>query len=174
MRNVDGAGILFDNLSGIGNIGRCNTITDCGECGIKIRQVSLVYSNIIKGSTESGIEMTANTDDGGDVYNNTIYHSGSGAGIWQGADAGTNTKTNIYNNVVVSVAGAGNGIYIHNHGGTASDYANENHNCVYGWSAANDFVDDVAAIAAGANSIIIDPKFVDAANNDYHLLLSSP
>ena len=170
IRGVDGAGILFDSLSGTDNIARYNIITDAAESGFKIRSAGQsVYYNIIKGSGESGVEISAPiTGNCSDAYNNTIYGLFSIAGIYITSTC-TGAVGDIENNIVVDSGASPTGIRIES---TADSFV-ENYNLVYGFT--NNCDDETpGGGSCGANDVNGDPLLTNSGAGDFTLQLTSP
>jgi len=134
-----------------------------------------VHHNLVLQNSGRGVEFF--NQSAGSIYNNTIISSGTGD---YGVFLTNQTSVPIYNNIV---QGFQNGIYAEN---TIQNY-NLDHNDLYDISGslfsgsaipplAGQMIDqnangDASDIYA---NISFDPQFVDAVNDDYDLLITSP
>jgi hypothetical protein len=114
----------------------------------------LIYGNIFYDCTY-GVGVANGTPTVAKVYNNVFYHV-TGQHIWL-----ENTSVDSANNIHVRVGDSG--VAIHNNGGGS-------------WTIRNNAY-DVSATAGvpglGTGSVVGDPLFVDAVNNDFHLQITS-
>jgi len=151
--------------------------TDGGGAGIHVGHGddNDIYSNIIA-SNLCGIRLKNTDTTGNEFYNNTYYEN-SAYGFHSDNAGGNAPAFTMGNELIVGTDSGDVGIQIDagcigTDGATTVTYVG-----VYNAATAiND--DDVAAwddvgddITGGLES---DPKFVDAANDDFHLLVSSP
>jgi len=115
----------------------------------------------------SGSVMINLDDDSGGagnnrIYNNTFYQDGSYPGLQAGIRwvVSSSTKWSIKNNIFVGLKYS-----IHSYIGVSPILATITHNCFY--NNEND-------PHMGNSYVTGDPKFVDAANDDFHLQADSP
>jgi len=134
-----------------------------------------VHHNIVKLNSGRGVEIINQSS--GSLYNNTLISTGSGD---YGVYLSNQTSPSVYNNMI---HGFQNGIYAEN---TIQNY-NLDHNNLFDISGslfsgsaipplAGQMIDqnangDASDIYA---NISFDPQFVDATNDDYDLLITSP
>jgi nitrous oxidase accessory protein NosD len=113
---------------------------------------AVISSNLVTGGV-AGVYLRGSVD--AKVYNNTLV--GNGAGV----DFSNTDKVSIVNNIVAFGTTGFDG-------GTQPLYGCAMHNCLYGLKR---LVDGAGTIPE--NNLLVDPRFVDPANGDYHLLPQS-
>ncbi|MBN2496363.1 MAG: lamin tail domain-containing protein [Deltaproteobacteria bacterium] len=120
-----------------------------------------VHDNLILNNSEAGIKIYSFSAP--EIVHNTIVGNGFGAAL---EDGGGIMSRNAHNEEV-----AQNNILVSNHAGMNIGAANadNHHNLV--WGNVQNYV---AAAAAGAGDVSLDPRFVDPANKDYRLWADSP
>ncbi|MBN2057605.1 MAG: DUF1565 domain-containing protein, partial [Candidatus Saganbacteria bacterium] len=148
-----------------------NTIVGNGSVGFGVAGLlsvqGAVSSNEVRGFDGYGITFTSLSKDARiDIYNNTIVKNDYGIGC---GSTSTNVTCEVYNNIIASEVGGfsysgSKGIV---QGSTA--VVNSRYNCIY----ANDTAYE-GTVSDKTGDISVDPKFIDATNNDFHLVLTSP
>jgi hypothetical protein len=131
------------------------------DAGDNIIRNNKVHDNARAGARGVGIGLYVGK--GNIAYNNLVWNNNNGIVIGIGA-----TETKVFNNTVYQNSGTA-GIYV------KSDSTNAivKNNIAY-LNAGSNIRNDGAGTALDANLAGIDPKFVDAANYDFHLLAGSP
>jgi hypothetical protein len=166
----DAVGIFPDEYSR-NNSWHHNKIFNNDEAGLKFNYSSgnRAYGNLFFNNGEHGIEIRGSEGQSSGpssnnlIYNNTVAHGGTGSGIYISGYAGHAGPNSIINNIVFTSGASPYGI-----SKSRNAHILEDNNIVYGFSENFD------GLNAGPNSLVKDPLFIDAGNNDYSLQPSSP
>ncbi len=180
-RDNDEDGLDFTTINGtVTNF----IATGHNACGIKLwkrrdENNKFTLTNILSyNNEEAGIKISSpESITSGDyfinIYNSVFYDNGEQGIVSRNFNAGINSRLEIYNNIFLH-----NGYY--NEEDSSCCYPSisfgENSNAVSNYNIFYDNWDgDVAWAGEGPNSLLgIDPKFVSASTNDFHLLQNSP
>ncbi|RUT67970.1 T9SS C-terminal target domain-containing protein [Flavobacterium cupreum] len=160
-KNINNVEVYANKVYDIGGGG----ITIASEEGGTAKGVK-VHDNVIYNIKKVGIRIAGYLNNGPlqeiDVYQNTIVNCGTSAGNWENcgllieATNAANYGFNIRNNII-----AGSPVQIRGNNQTYPIVIDNN--ILFG-----------STLLSGTNAILLDPKFVDAASNDYKLKEGSP
>jgi parallel beta-helix repeat protein len=186
------AGIYIDNLGGPINVSmsKCQILDNSAELdggGLYIDSGdgdTFLVNNIIAGNTvssdngggiyllniDSGDSTLTNNTITGNATNGTIAGFQDGGGFYAEINNGT-SMIDIYNNIIYNNSANGDGvdIYIFNPNGNVVNIHNNDFDATQN---SGFYIEDDANLSQAQN-ISLDPSFIDAANNDYHLNLNS-
>jgi hypothetical protein len=161
---IEGGGLFINTGSGnailVNNIIAGNTVIDDVGGGL--------YIGYIYTFDEGDITLTNNTITG-NSSTGTLTDAENGGGIFA-AFQNPASILDIFNNIVYgNTANVGDDLYILNDGVQVNLFNNDFNSATEGF-----YIEDTVNYSHGDNLNNIDPLFVDAINDDYHLTADSP